>query len=320
MKRSLEKARKYTRWNNQRGISWIIGRGYRWFKDEYLPLVHRIQRADQKKDRFHLSDCYYYIGDIHDFNRCPKASIRAYKMSFDLDPTHSEALREMGNMYENIGCYRKAVSVLKKSLQINPNDEYALMDYNFALDSLKYGSPPLYKKGDICWQARELLARDKPAEALRLLKNKRSILARQVIACAHGMLNEPDGIIEQWQRIAKARAMIELEYIDWFYIGDCIWDDASFWKILAICAKQNRFNDGVWPMFRSLYEIVVPHPPHRRNIQKNKADKLRCNKHIFLMTQYHIARINRDSNLARKLCDRYPNWPEVRELLQKLPG
>ena len=36
-----------------------------------------------------------------------------------------------------------------------------------------------------------------------------------------------------------------------------------------------------------------------------------------MTTQYHIARINRDSKLARKLCDRYPNWPEIREKLKE---
>ena len=238
-------------------------------------------------------------------------------MSFDLDPTRSEALREMGGMYETIGQYRKAVSIFKKALQINPNDEYAQFDYQCALDSLGDGGKPLYEKGDVCWQAREWLAREEPAAALRLLKNKRTIPARQIIACAHAMLNEPDGIIEQWQRIAKAQGMIEVGYADWFYIEDCVWDNAAFWEILAKCAKQNRFNHGVWPIIDSLWETVIPQPPNVRLSQKSKADKLRWNKRFFLTAQYHIARINRDSDLAQKLCDRYRNWPEVRELLQK---
>jgi tetratricopeptide (TPR) repeat protein len=318
MKHSLEKDRKYLRWNNSRGIRWITNRGYRWFKQRYLPAVDRLEQANLKKDRFLLSDCYYQIGDVHDFNHCPKAAIAAYKKSFDLDPTHSEALREMGGMYERIGQYRKAVSILKKSLQINPNDECARMDYEFAQDSVEYGGPPLYEKRDTCWQARECLARDKPAAAQRLLKNKRAIPARQIIACVYGMLNKPDGIIDQWQRIAKARGMIELGYADWFYIEDCVWDNANFWEIIADCAKQNHFDHGVWRIIDSLYEIVIPQPDNVRPFQKSKADMLRCNKRVFLMAQYHIARVSRDANIARKLCDRYPNWPEIRELLQEL--
>ena len=97
MKHSLEKDRKYLRWNNRRGVAWTVGRGYFWFKQRYLPAVCRVERADRKKDRFLLSDCYYQIGDVNGFNNCPLAAIAAYKRSFDLDPTHAEALREMKN-------------------------------------------------------------------------------------------------------------------------------------------------------------------------------------------------------------------------------
>jgi tetratricopeptide (TPR) repeat protein len=318
MKNSLEKDRKYLNWNNRRGVVWIIGRGYFWFKQRYLTAVRRIERANQKKDRFLLSDCWYQIGDVHDFNDCPLAAITTYKRSFDLNPTHAEALREMGGMYENMGQYRKAVSVLKKSLEINPNDEYAQMDYEFVLNSLKYGGPLLYKRGDLCWRARELLARDRPAAVLRLLKNKRSIPARQIIACACGMLNDTDGIVEQWQRIAKARGMIETGYADWFYIEDCVWGSAIFWEIIADCARQNRFNHGVWPMIDSLWETVIPQPENARPLQKGKADKIRHNKRCFLMTQYHIARINRDSKLAQKLFRIYTNWVEIGKLLERI--
>ena len=318
MKRSLEKDRKYLRWNNRRGIAWITGRGYFWFRQRYLPAVRRVERANRKKDRFLLSDCYYQIGDVHDFNACPLAAIAAYMRSYDLDPTHAEALREMGDMYECIGQYRKAVSVLKKSLKINASAEYTQTDYEFALDLLKDGGPPLYKKDDTCWRARELLARDKPAAALRLLKNKRSIPARQIMACAYGMLNDTDGIIEQWQRIANARGMFETAWADWFYIGDCVWDSAIFWEILADCAKQNRFNYGVWPTTDSLWKTVIPYPPSGRIPRKSEAGRLRCNKRRFLTAQYHIARINRDSNLAEGLSRRYTNWPEIRELLERI--
>jgi tetratricopeptide (TPR) repeat protein len=318
MEHSLEKDRKYLRWNNRQRRAWTMGRGYFWFKQKYLPAVRRVEQANRKKDRFLLSNCYYLIGDVHDFNDCPLAAIAAYKRSFDLDQTHAKALQEMGVKLEDIGQYRKAVSILKKSLKINPDDENSQMDYEFALNSLKYGGPPLYRKGDTCWRARELLAWDRPAAVLRLLKNKRSIPARQIIACACGMLNDTDGIIGQWQLIAKARGMIETRYTDWFYIEDCVWDKAIFWEIIADCARQNRFNHGVWPMIDSLWETVIPQPGNARSLQESKADKLRHNKRCFLTAQYHIARINCDSNLTQKLSRRYTNWMEIRKLLEQI--
>ncbi|MHC4744213.1 MAG: hypothetical protein ACYS8Z_20030 [Planctomycetota bacterium] len=315
MTASLNKDRKYLHWNNQRGISWIISRGYRWFKAKYLPSVRRLEQADLKTDRILLSDCYYQIGDIYDFIDCPKAAIKAYEVSFKLDPTHAEALRELGCMCERIGQYRKAVSVLKKSLNIDPEVEYGICEYESAV--LNYGSPPLYDKNDICWRAREYLAQDKPGTAMRLLSNRRSVPARQVTACAHGVMDDSDGILDQWQRIANAKGSIEMGYADWFYIQDCVWDNAAFWGIIERCARRNRFNYGVWSLFPSLYSTVIKEPPNSRTPQ-GKAGKLRCNKRILLMSQYRIAHINRDSKLARKLSNRYPNWPEIRELKERL--
>lgn len=144
---------------------------------------------------------------------------------------------------------------------------------------------------------------------------------RQIIACACGMFNDTDGIIEQWQRIAKARGLIETGYADWFYIENCVRDSAIFWEIIADCARQNRFNHGVWPMIDNLWETVIPQPENTRPLQESKADKLRHNKRCFLTAQYHIARINHDSNLAQKLSCSYTNWTEVGKLLEQIsPG
>ena len=118
--------------------------------------------------------------------------------------------------------------------------------------------------------------------------------------------------------IAKATGRIEMEWADWFYIEDCVWDSALFWEIVADCARQNRFNHGVWPMIDSLWETVIPRPAHVRPLQESKADRLRHNKRCFLVAQYHIARINRDSNLAQKLSRRYTNWAEIGKLLDRI--
>lgn len=313
MKHSLENDRKYLIWNNQRGIAHVISRDYRWFMDRYLPAVIRLEKAGFKKDRFLLSDCYYMIGDINDFNKCPKAAIKAYQKSFKIDTTHSEALREMGDMYERMGKYKKAASLLKESLRINPHDECAISDYECAIES---GGHALYDEKDTCWKAREFLAADRPNSALKLLAKKRSIAALQIKACAYGILNNTEAFLEQWHKIAKSKKNIEMGYVDWFYMTDSIWNSEPFWKIFASCAKENRFIYGVWSTFDSLYDAIVPLKTNGN--RKCKADIRRCNRRIFLLTQYHIAQINCDYKLAEKLFRKYPKFKEVAQLCKKL--
>lgn len=311
MKYLLEKDRKYLLWNNQRGIAHIISRGYHWFKDKYLPAIKRIEKANLKKDRYLLGWCYYMIGDVHDFNGCPKAAIKAYQKSFLIDPENAAALREMGSMYDQIGQYKKAVSALNKSLKIDPDDEYFISTLK---DGVDFGSTPLYQKKDICWQAREYLAQDKPNSTLGLLDKKRSIPALKIKACAYGVLNDTGAAIKQWRKIANAKGTVEMTYADWFYMTDSVWNSSAFWELIAQCAKQNRFTTfSTLYMNPSLWEKVIPF--RKRN---SKAEFERWNKRIFLQGQYHIARINHDLNLASKLFKRYPEWLEVEKLYKKL--
>ena len=168
---------------------------------------------------------------------------------------------------------------------------------------------PLYRKNDICWQAREYLARDKPNSALKMLSKKRSVITRQIMACAYGVLEDTNAVLEQWRKIANAKESIETTYADWFYMTEAVMDSAEFWKMIAQCARQNRFIYGVWQMSNSLWDKIIHSPDHRRI--NSRADLRRCNKRIFLLAQYHIVRINHDLKLANKLLKQYPRWSEI---------
>ncbi len=311
MKSSLENDRTYLNWYISRGIAYVISRDYRWFKDKYLPAVCRLEKAGLKKDHLLLSDCYYMIGDIHDFNRCPRAAIKAYQKSFEWYPQNAAALREMGVMYETIGYYKKAASLIKKAIRVDPNDDFAVADYNCLCSE----GTPLYAKDDLYWQARERLAQDKPNLVLNLLASKRTVEARQIMACAYGMLNDPRSAIEQWRKIAKGNGCIQMWYTDWFYMADSVWENAAFWEIIAQCAKGNRFLHSVWPIFKELNESIAASINQTKN---PKTHLILSNRYNLLLAQYHIARINHDAKLAQKLFKRYPNWPDIEELYRKL--
>jgi tetratricopeptide (TPR) repeat protein len=292
----------------------VISRGYVWFKSVYCAYVLDLEQTSYHKDYSLLCDCYYMIGDVHDFNGSPKAAIKAYHKSFTWDPTCSAALREIGCMYSNMGELQKALSSLKKSLRIYPTDEHAISDYNYVLFQIEQDATGIYEENDVCWQAREKLAQDKPKLALRLLKHKRTMLARQIMANAYAMLDDLDSVLEQWQKIANGQSMIEMRHADWFYLYECVWDSVEFWELLASCAQQKRFDYSIWPMFESL-EQVIPHPLRRR---RSSADRSRCLRRVYLLTQYHVARLKHDHALANKLTLQYPKWPEIQNLAAKL--
>lgn len=320
MKTSLQKDRTYLEWNNSRGIRWTINRGYQWYMEKYLPAVQRIEKVSNIKDRFLLCDSYLMIGDIYDFIECPKAAIKAYKKSYKFCKQNSDPLIELGTMHERIGQYSKAAYYLKKSLKIEPENERAIHEYKSVQYSLDDPGCLLYEETDVCWQAREAIARSQPKAALRLLKNKRTIQALQIKACAYAVLEGQANYLDQWQKIEKAKGMIEMYYADWFYIEDRLLKKSAIWEIFLNCAKQNRFKTwDHWPMWNSLYESIIKHPQtFSLRFSKSKAAVSRHNKRIVLQTQYEIARTNKDLNLAKKLSARYPQWPEINKLKDRL--
>ncbi len=309
---TLESARKYLQWYNQRGISGVIARDCFWLKENYLPAVACLEKANFKKDKFLLGWSYYMIGDVHDFTHCPKAAIKAYRKSFEFDPLNAPAMREIGGCYYYMGQNKKAATVLKKALQIDPDDKYAAVDYQIAIED---PCEALYKKGDICWQAREFIAQDKPESAIKLLKGKRSIEAYKTMSRAHSVLEQGSEAVEQWQKIAKLTSKIEMTYADWFYMTDTVWNSVDFWQAITVCSKQNRFKYSMWPE-NSITDHIVDNVVNRKFY--SKADLKRCNKNYFLIAQYHIARISKDVKLISKLLKQYPNWKEVRKLHNKL--
>lgn len=308
MNELLEKDRRFLQ--RRHNIADVMDRGYHWFTEKYLTVVARVEKAGLKKDDPLLSDAYYLIGDVHDFCECPMAAIKAYRKSFQLDRRHSEALREMGSMYEYIGNYRKATTLLKKAIKMNPNDDLALFD----LERLFSGAP-FYKPNDILWQARECLAQSKPRQALKLLAKRTRVKARQIRACAYGMLNDAQAIAAEWSGIASVKGTIEKTYADCFYTHAIVQDNVCFWQNIVRCARQNRFVCGSWPIFESLYDAIFP--KHRK--PNSKADTARANKCTLLLAQYHIARIEQDKKLASRLAKRYPQWKEINQLAATLP-
>ncbi len=57
-----------------------------------LKRAENLLESNNKHDQ--LSDAYYVLGDIHDFNGAPKAAIKSYQKSIELSPS-SGSWREL---------------------------------------------------------------------------------------------------------------------------------------------------------------------------------------------------------------------------------
>ena len=305
--------RRYLKWYVQRGISRLEGMGYRWFVGTWIPRVQRLEAASTgTEDAFLLSDCYYLIGDVHDFHDAPKAAMRAYKKSFSLDASHVETLRELGTCSDRIGKYDDAIRYFRRYLRARPGDESIQGDLVTSEIDKRFSSSPLYRAGDALWDARELLAKDRPDRALSLLRRKRRVKARKLRAAAHGALGCGDGVLSEWRGIARSSGPIEMEYTDWFYLPDTIWDLQEFWQLLAGC--RGRFTYGIWFMHDDLPTLQSPSDGRSTPKVTPAQSRARIKLHI----EYHLARTGHDGDLARSLARRYPAWSEAVQLAAKM--
>lgn len=290
MNYTIDSARKYLTWYNLRGITYVISGACLWLKEKYIPAVACLEKGNYKKDHELLSDCYYMLGDIHDFNGCPKAAIKAYQKSLRYNPQYSYSIRELASMNHNIGNYQKAVSLITKAVKLHPEDKYSQMDYNIIVNSAQ-DDKPLYQQDDICWQARELLAREKPKQALKLLQSNSTIDALKTKTCILLIMNENTAALDQFSKLTKTTGLIEFTHFDWFYSTGFIWKSVEYWETIAKLAKANRFNYSIMPSDDNLKDQILDCIAKRKLY--SKADLKRLNKYYHAIVQAKIQKIQK---------------------------
>ncbi len=316
-----KKLRSYVAWHQSRGVSWLIASGFRRFRNEFLPAVAELERTAQtRSDRILLSDTWYVIGDIHDFNQAPRAALRAYRRSIRWDPSNAGAHRELGGMLENIGQYASGVRALERAVELWPEDGFSRIDLESARTNASAHLPPLYRSSDWTWHVRELIAAGRFKQAISAIGNRKSVLAHQYLACCHGALNNPDGVVHEWKTIARLNGSIALEHVDWFYAADAAFDRADFWQALLDCGNRFWHKDagspsyGIWIVLPSPYESTVVtnrewnSPKYRKWVETKR--RLHC--------QFHLARTLPDPALASKIAKRFPKWRKAVTLSKRL--
>jgi hypothetical protein len=213
-----------------------------------------------------------------------------------------------------VGEYDAAGRAHGKALSLKPADD----GIDFLAEDIRERGLPYCAKGRIgphpppSWDACELLARNRPRDALRILAGKRDVFLRKLRARAHGALGDSERVVEEWEGIAAIGAETEMEPGDWFFLLPAVRDQPRFWR--ALHAMRHRLGYG-WSYVHDAIERIVPHPKRRRD---SEADLKRNRRQLALWFRYEIARTERSARKARQLAKRYPQWPQAVALARKL--
>lgn len=280
----------------QNGIALLHAKGYHWFKSEFLP---HLKLADMLlPDAVELmADCWYLVGDIHDFNGAPLQAVDAYKKALEYDDDVDGAYREIAYMYEQVGRYTEALDYINKALEKLPDDE-ELMDVKASIqDSINYTTEPFLTDQNMVWKLSELLAEGNlipvVQKVLELEQPERNVL--QCLAQAYGAEGKETLYWETWQQIMKASGNLELGYSDWFYMPLSIFNSKKWWNFLKTIAKEVHVAEFV--EFDSLYEHY--------EAQLSQAEM------IGLIADFQLYKLAKDHNSIQALAQKYPLWEEV---------
>lgn len=286
---------------NVGSVAVLNNRGYAWVVANYLPALERFARgARSREDRRFASDGFYALGDLHDFNEAPLAAMRAYRRSAALHGGSFGAWRELGGMLASIGRFDEARRALERALRIAPDDASARTDLDTLLEMPRFLHR--YREGDVLWSACEALARQQPRRALELLGSRRSARARLIRARALGAQGDVEGVVQEWQGLARTRGTVVLSWGDWFFLPMDARRRAELWE--AISALGERLGSGVFENLSSLPAQDAGHDAFVSN--------------CLLTARFHAARIRKDLRAARALLREHPEWQAAAALVERL--
>jgi len=252
-------------------------------------------------DRELAADGYYRLGDVHDFNRAPRAAIAAYRRCLKLNPQEAAAWREIGSMYVSLGRNNKALSALRRAIRMDPEDEDARAD----LEGIRrYPSPRPSGRARRFQQVCELLARHRFQDALSLLRSARSIPELQLKARIHGAQGDSDQVLAVWEEISSGKGPVELLWEDWYFLPGEIFDSAAWWKLLW--RLRSRWKSCSWPRFPST------------DCLKLATDAKGFRVRSTLVVKYYLAKTGNDFGAALKLSRRNPKWNAAADLARRL--
>lgn len=276
------------------GIAITYNKGYEWYRDEFLPALSESEEILSNKKEL-LSDIWYLVGDIHDFNHAPLSAIEAYRKSISFDLNNASSFREIANMLSYIGKFDEALENINKSLELDPTEECAIGDKETII--LFQNSPHLYELNDISFKMRECLAKQDFSIVIANFNSSKEIEELKILARAFGGLDLNKEYLETWTKISTLSKEFEVEYSDWFYMPTKIYNSAEIWLVLK--AANKNIKPSSFPAFDSLSENYYS------TLSMFERHELICDFYIF------TAENNIDK--LKLLKEKYPLWIELSE-------
>ena len=276
------------------GIAKTYDKGNEWFCNEFIPAIKQAEKISILNKEL-LSDLWYFVGDIHDFNEAPLKAIEAYQKSIFFDNENAASYREIANRLISFGNYDEALININKSLELNPTEQCAIQDKKdivFYKDSIA-----LYNENDIVFKMRELLANQEFDNVTITFANSTEIEELKILARAYGGLGLTNEYLVTWNKIALLNLRFEIEYPDWFYMPKKVNESKEIWlifKAINIYIEKSVFvySDGLLENYKDTYSHY----------------ELRA-----LMCDFKIYSIENNLQKLKLLKEKYPLWIELNE-------
>lgn len=282
------------------GIALLHSRGYQWFKSEFLPYLNLGDTllADSMEL---LADCWYLVGDVHDFNGTPTKAIESYKKALEYDDDVDGAYREIANMYEQIGEYTKALEYINVAIEKMPDEEELMDDRASIQDSINYTVEPYLNSNNKAWTLAEQLAEGKIEAVVETIQDLEhpEVAVLQCLAKAYGAQNKEEEYLKTWEQIARTEENINLNYADWFYMPLSIHNSETIWSLIK--TLSSRVEEAIFIDFDSLNE--------------HYGEVLSQAEELSLICDFQIYRITKNETEMKALGAKYPLWEEVQDLL-----
>lgn len=289
----LSKTKKLLTKVCKKGIAWTHNQGYNWYSTKLLPAVFDAVNDDTISKEL-LSDTWYIIGDIHDFNDAPLKAIESYKNAIKLDPNIAAAYREIASMLSRMGKYKTALKYINISLKIEPNEKYAIDEKRDILGNIKFDNEPTYINGDILWEMNECIANQKFEYVINCLKKSKDLEKLKVLARAFGALDMNYEYIRIWNIIVSKNKKFELDYADWFYMPYKIYESSEIWYLFKKAVKYIK--PSLFIQFNSLAKYYK---------------ELSYEVHLKAKCDYMIYTAKNDALKITKMRKKYPLWNEL---------
>ncbi|MCC7298466.1 MAG: hypothetical protein IT244_09045 [Bacteroidia bacterium] len=276
----------------EEGVAYLHGLGYAFFQEQFLTALEQGEEFGVETDL--LSECWYIAGDVYDFNDAPIMAIRAYQKSAAFDPEFADAYKEMAHMQEKIGAYALALENLKKAVELDANDKESKDDLLAIEESIQYGDEPLFKSTNAIWFLNEMLANQEFDRVIEQTVNTQTSQEKMRRACAYGAMGRVDDYLSVWEKLTRSDADIEIEYSDWFYMPNEVYNGTKIWELFK--KINSRIVSDAFVQSESLLE-------HYPELSDEACRELICDFHIYKNSNQQQA--------LQELAKKYANWEEL---------